>query len=784
MSWTVSLNLGSGTLQRGCEEITVQISSAELVDNSTSITTSKPLQIRGSLPPAPEIEQLYRQWKLLYQEFYRERSWHSIREIKIESGGITYFSEVEFHELCEQLIVQLNKWFDTASFYPIDRKLSRILEPTAEIKVIIETNDPILRRLPWHLWNFFEDYPQAELALSTLEYGRVRSQHSQGDAARILAIFGNDHNLDLNADRRAIKDLPHASTTFLESPRLKELNEELWNKAGWDILFFAGHSQTEATQGQIFINQTETITLEQLRHGLKKAIARGLKLAIFNSCDGLGLAQSLADLQIPQVIVMRESVPNQVAQEFFRYFLAAFAQGKSLYAAVREARERLEPLETEYPCATWLPVICQNPAAESSTWKNLTSPSDSLHDRQRKIRLPTLLLASLMATAFVGGLRQIGALQSWELATYDRLLKLRPSEAPDPRLLIVTVTEADVQNQDPRERLGSSISDRSLAKLLAKLQSHQPRIIGLDIYREFFQDTADTELIKSLQAEDSLITTCEVIATEKLPQSRSKFFPQVTQESSFSDFPVDHDGVIRRQLIGMSVNPDSVCNADISFSFKIAQAYLHHEGKKIKRNSRGDLQSGNLTLRKLDSQAGGYRNVDNLGYQLMVNYRSSPTVAETISLTEIMRSNDRKLHNLVKDRAILIGTTARSFKDHHRASICTREVHEIPGVMIHAHMVSQILSAVKDNRPLLTWLPEWVEIASIFGCTLVASIWCYCLKSSTHQGVAFAITILLIPGIGYVVFLSGLWLPIVPGFLSATVATGAIVLGKRIYKVS
>ena len=94
MSWTVSINLGSGNLQQGCSEITAQISVDKSLGNlSDKFAAPKPLQIRGSLPPAPEIEQLYRQWKLLYQEFYRERSWHSIREIKIESGGTTYFSE-------------------------------------------------------------------------------------------------------------------------------------------------------------------------------------------------------------------------------------------------------------------------------------------------------------------------------------------------------------------------------------------------------------------------------------------------------------------------------------------------------------------------------------------------------------------------------------------------------------------------------------------------------------------------------------------------------------------
>ncbi|NJL10173.1 MAG: hypothetical protein HC908_08410 [Calothrix sp. SM1_7_51] len=57
---------------------------------------------------------------------------------------------------------------------------------------------------------------------------------------------------------------------------------------------------------------------------MTKAIQKGLKLAIFNSCEGLGLARQLASLHIPQVIVMREPVPDKVAQEFLKYFLQFF----------------------------------------------------------------------------------------------------------------------------------------------------------------------------------------------------------------------------------------------------------------------------------------------------------------------------------------------------------------------------------------------------------------------------------------------------------------------------
>ncbi|MEO0969096.1 MAG: CHAT domain-containing protein, partial [Cyanobacteria bacterium J06639_18] len=75
----------------------------------------------------------------------------------------------------------------------------------------------------------------------------------------------------------------------------------------------------------------------------------GLKLAIFNSCDGLGLAKELGDLNIPQTIVMRENVPDIIAHEFLKNFLKSFAAGESLHLAVRYARLQLQGLEDNFP---------------------------------------------------------------------------------------------------------------------------------------------------------------------------------------------------------------------------------------------------------------------------------------------------------------------------------------------------------------------------------------------------------------------------------------------------
>jgi len=329
-------------------------------------TAETGIQVLGKLPPAPNILELFKQWQSAYRQMVMPHS-----RIKAKPVQVTNFS---CRELSSQLAERLNDWLNSGSreWQKIRDRLQQNLNETDEIQVIIETDDLRLRQLPWHLWDLFsEHYTLAEIALSAPEYQPPRCRTAiLTDKVKILAILGNSTGIDVQKDRAILEHLPDAETTFLVEPQRQELNNQLWDQK-WKVLFFAGHSssQVEGKTGQIYINQTDSLSLAELKNALRRAIEQGLQLAIFNSCDGLGLAQSLGDLHIPQVIVMREPVPDLVAQEFLRHFLVTFSGGQSLYASVREARERLQKLEGEYPCATWLPVICQNPAQVPTTWQ-------------------------------------------------------------------------------------------------------------------------------------------------------------------------------------------------------------------------------------------------------------------------------------------------------------------------------------------------------------------------------------------------------------------------------
>ncbi len=682
----VVIKLGQGSLFDGCRDITAQISS---VSRDRLLT-----QYRGSLPPAPVLAQIYRNWRLLYQTFYcwqrpdsgDSQTSHlpSTREIKIQPGGVTHFSEVEFYNLCQQFNKQLNQWLNSESFQPIYRKICQELDADEEIRLILETDDALLRQIPWHLWEFFRDYPKAELALSSLEYRPIQSQARKPDRrVKILGILGNSEGIDLNADRKAIEDLPGATPCFLESPSHRQFNEHLWDDQ-WDILFFAGHSQTEAETGtgRIQINEVTSLSLEQLRNALTRAISRGLKLAIFNSCDGLGLAKELADLDLPQVIVMREQVPDQVAQEFFKHFLAAFSGGQSLFSAVREARERLEKLEDDYPCATWLPVICQNPTVPLADWEQWrgpapAAPAESRSAQTSPLQIPKVLFTSLAITLGVMGLRQFGVLQGWELRAYDHLMQKQPEQSQDHRFLIVTVTEEDLKSRPTQKSGADSLPDAQLVKLLERLAPLQPQTIGLDIFRPPGGQPMPSELVKQLQS-DLFFGICQVDTLDDAGHSEIAppvFLPQERQ--GFSDVILDPDRVLRRSLLAMAPPPASHCQAEYALSAQLAFHYLEQQGVAIDYTRDNELRLGNTIIERLPAPAkgnpllsffrsrrGGYQRVDAGGYQTLLKYRSAPLESfPTVTLQTVLQGQLNPED--VKGRIVLIGVTADSFKDLH-----------------------------------------------------------------------------------------------------------------------
>lgn len=812
MGKLVVLKLGDGSFEQGFP-VTLEIGEDE----------SRPLlETNGKLPPIPEIPQCYNKWARTYGNLgLRSR-------LEASAAQVTNVSLPEKIKSCcsaaNNLREQLNTWLYSESFRLVREKLLEQLSPSDEIRLIIQTENIWLRRLPWHLWDFCDRYPKAEIALSPPSFEPLTSILSSHSKVRILAILGNSQGINTQADRLLLEQLRDAEVHFLVEPHRHEFSEELW-KQDWDILYFAGHSASHCNgeTGRIHLNKTDSLTFAQLKFAVKKSVERGLKIAIFNSCDGLGLARDLAELKIPQVVVMREPVPDLVSQEFLKYFLEAFSSGKSFYLSVRDARERLQGLEDRFPCATWLPMIFQHPAVVPPTWRGLFQPQPKPSDigiqplnsplveqelsavippqlnnpgipiRQLSpsattelIDTPTsndilpprklirrsfrsVFLLSVGITSLFLGIRHTGLLQSLELRGFDHMMQTRPAEPPDPRLLVVTVTEEDIKDQG-KERGPGSLSDRTLARLLAKLESHKPRMIGLDIYRDFPVNPNYPELAKYLRESKRFIVVCEASTGSDDPAIEPP--PEVPAANhGLSDLVIDSGSVVRRHLLAMTPAPASPCTPKYTLSTQLAVRYLEAQGISLQFTPEEYLKLGKVVFKPLEAHSSGYQGIDAWGHQVLLNYRSYRSAQDFAGQVTVGQVLNGQLNpDAVKDRVVLIGVTAPSSKDY----FSTPYGEKIPGVVVHAQQVSQMLSAVLDGRPLLQTWPVWADGLWIWGWSLVGGLLAWRFLGWQRWAMVVGASVILY-GLSFGLFLWGSWVPLVPAVLVLVSTSGIVV---------
>ncbi|MCL2936263.1 MAG: CHAT domain-containing protein [Trichodesmium sp. MAG_R02] len=283
------------------------------------------------------------------------------------------------------LTTKFNNWLKSERWLKVSDLLTEYLDNSGEISVTIQTDNALLKQLPWQEWEFFQEYEYSkiEIAISPPEYEpppgwKNIKRHPQ---VRILVILGDSDNINTDRDSDLLNEVRKygGNPKFLAQPTLEELKTELTEKKGWNIIFYSGHSKTNKNgQGVLYLNKSDKIgiTIDDIEEELKVAIEQGLYLAIFNSCDGLGIANRLAELRFPQSIVMKESIPDKMAIDFLKYFLKSFSRDEALFVAVGKARKGLKKeynKPDKYPGGHSLPVIVPNPAVPLPTWKSFLS---------------------------------------------------------------------------------------------------------------------------------------------------------------------------------------------------------------------------------------------------------------------------------------------------------------------------------------------------------------------------------------------------------------------------
>ncbi|MCU0535324.1 MAG: substrate-binding domain-containing protein [Hydrococcus sp. Prado102] len=372
----------------------------------------KKLEIEGFLASLPEeLQVAFSQWQTAYRQLEDVRSLITQSIFRITPKSVTIGSNSEYTQTVK---THLNKWLNSSdlSWQTIREGLISLAnqfdrEEEKEVQFILDVQEINLRRLPWQEWDLLEKYyPNTEVAFSlskTQDLPISKEFHyPKRKKIGILVVVGRSDGINTQADLEVIKELEEkgAEVTCLFHPTLKDLCQELWSDRGYHIFIFTGHSSSQADGkiGWIEVNETESLSIEAFKNSLKEAIDKGLQLAIFNSCDGLGLANQLAELNLPQSIVMREPIPDEVAIEFLQYFFSEFTRNQSLFASVQKAKKRLEPFKSRYPGAVWLPTLCLRSSVTPITWQQLSTNSRQTPSKTWQ-NIQLIIFASILSFA-------------------------------------------------------------------------------------------------------------------------------------------------------------------------------------------------------------------------------------------------------------------------------------------------------------------------------------------------------------------------------------------------
>jgi CHASE2 domain-containing sensor protein len=382
-------------------------------------------------------------------------------------------------------------------------------------------------------------------------------------------------------------------------------------------------------------------------------------------------------------------------------------------------------------------------------------------------KLSLVVATSMGVTALLVGMRHSQLLQPWELSAYDQMLRTsRLFEPRDERLLLVTVTEDDIK----REK-SPYLADTTINKLLVKLDSYQPRVIGLNIPRSQQKNLGDGAANKN-----NIISICQFssLDTAEIAPAQNVAIDTVGFNNLMSD---DSDRIVRRALL--FVDPDKKCKARFSFAAMLAMNYLEKEGIQ-KSFPANDLVLGKIPLRRLDKTSGSYEKLDAGGAQIMINY-AHPNVARQVTLSEVL---DSKINpNWVKDKLVIIGNAAPSIDRglYTPYSVLKKQRVTRYPLFIHAQVASQILSTVLDGKPMIWYWSDNIEIAWIYFWSLAGGILAWRIRNPVLFIVALSISLGGLVAICYLLFLQAGWIPVIPPVLGFVIS-GVSLIAYNAYR--
>jgi len=464
-----------------------------------------------------QLMRLYQTWKNSYLNFYQHypptASLPASSDLRgrTVSGGILTINQDWQAQLVEAkatLLHEFHRWLLNQDLHPIWTKLAqatRQIESEQQTLDLLLTCTPIdLIRLPWEAWDINSQFAtkgtiRIARVPGSIHQESVRQQAKIRHRPRVLAILGGGVDAEVDRQRMELMNRQITDVTILsQRPNQSqkdwkaEVVSAIQDKRGWEMLFFAGHSrETEMTGGALELAPGASIQMSELEQHLAIAQQNGLQFAIFNSCSGIPIAETLIKLGVSQVIVIRERIHNHVAQEFLVKFLEAFGKFKDVHDCMISACNYLK-LEKDiaYPSGYLVPSLFRHPGAKLF----------QIHPSVRR-KFFKWIYEAVTVTAIVS-LSGTLPVQDYLLAnrllqqSWYRNITTQTATGTFPVLMVTVDQEslkrAKIQHPNPIDR-------KYLASLVDKLTRLKAKVIGIDYLLDRDQPSGDLTLSKAVQ---------------------------------------------------------------------------------------------------------------------------------------------------------------------------------------------------------------------------------------------------------------------------------------------
>jgi hypothetical protein len=541
------------------------------------LTWGRGRRLNADLPYPPQLEALYHHWQQAYLNFYRQELRGRVGVAgQVTSPAVDRHSRVVEAEA--RLLSEFHRWLRDGKLLEIRQVLGQADLGDSQGDILLSCNPLFLARLPWETWELKVAGGHCRIARvsHTIQQEVSQSLRSRRGKPRVLLVLGDDTGLSLAGDRQAfdaLKAFVHIEAVGWQPGKdTRSLKQEICSKIaaaqGWDILFFAGHSNESAVvDGNLAIAPNTALSIRELAPYLQKAQAHGLKFALFNSCRGLTIAEALVKMGLSQVAIMREPIHNQVAQRFLVPFLQALVEGQDVQDALVSASRHLKSEQSlTYPSAYLVPSLFRHPDAvpyrlPRNGWRQQLQ-------RWLPSRRQGLALAAVAVLSVVPTVRE--TLLSGRLLTqavYRNLTGQFPKASPP--VVLVQVDEASRRESealiDP-----TPISQRYLANLLEELTTKGATVVGIDYLLDLPQPEESPLLAsavrKSVAEAQAWLVFAAILEgqTEVGVNANSQIIEPVWAMEAYTNFPSGY--------LALPWPEQPMCSQTCPFSYVLALA--------------------------------------------------------------------------------------------------------------------------------------------------------------------------------------------------------------------